>query len=287
MQNLYEIIKGSLYFNKFLIDDLVCVEYTCPLEGEQIGIYTKYDYIIHVLSGKKTWKTIHGEWEIKAGETIYIKKGAAIIKQFFDEDFCMLGFFLPDSLIRESIAGSELTNGKNMDHEIHQFTAANLGKELYLDAFFQSMLTYFRSEQQPVDSIIKLKLKELLLNIIVNNGDSLLVPYLSHIRENKNPSLTHIMETNYCFNLNMDQFAQLCHRSLSTFKRDFQSHYNTTPGKWLLVKRLDHAANLLVKNEGNVTQVAFDCGFEDVSHFSRVFKDKFNAPPSNFRKISA
>lgn len=53
MQNLYEVIKGSLFFNRFVLNDLICVEYTCPLEEEQMGIFAQYDYIIHVLSGKK------------------------------------------------------------------------------------------------------------------------------------------------------------------------------------------------------------------------------------------
>ena len=84
MRNLYDVIKGSLRFKKFIINDLICVEYTCPLEDEHMGLYTEYDYIIHVLSGKKTWTTLHGEWEVNAGERLFVKKGAAIITQSFD-----------------------------------------------------------------------------------------------------------------------------------------------------------------------------------------------------------
>ena len=66
----------------------------------------------------------------------------------------------------------------------------------------------------------------------------------------------------------MEEFAKLCHLSLSTFKRDFFNHYQTTPGKWLLKKRLDHAANLLTNQYSNVTQIAFDSGFENISQQS-------------------
>ena len=86
------------------------------------------------------------------------------------------------------------------------------------------------------------------------------------------------------FNLKLDEYAKMCHRSLSKFKRDFFNHYNTTPGKWLLEKRLDHAAKMVLSNNSNITQVAFECGFEDVSHFSRVFKTKFGVSPSKFSK---
>jgi len=42
---------------------------------------------------------------------------------------------------------------------------------------------------------------------------------------------------------------------------------------------------VLLKNPAlNVSQVALDCGFEDLSHFSRAFKDKFGTSPASFRK---
>ncbi|MCB0277988.1 MAG: helix-turn-helix transcriptional regulator, partial [Calditrichaeota bacterium] len=93
--------------------------------------------------------------------------------------------------------------------------------------------------------------------------------------------------TNFCYNMSLEEFAKMCHRSLSSFKRDFFNHYQTTPGKWLLAKRLAYAGELLLKENASITQVAFDCGFEDVSHFTRVFKEKYDRTPSEFRKQPA
>jgi AraC-like DNA-binding protein len=92
------------------------------------------------------------------------------------------------------------------------------------------------------------------------------------------------MEANFCYNLALEEFARLSHRSLSTFKRDFRKHYNQSPGKWLLQKRLEYSAVLLKNPALNVSQVALDCGFEDLSHFSRAFKEKFGRSPANYRK---
>jgi AraC-like DNA-binding protein len=36
----------------------------------------------------------------------------------------------------------------------------------------------------------------------------------------------------------------------------------------------------------NVTEIAFESGFEDVSHFSRVFKERFGVPPLSYRQDS-
>lgn len=272
MQNLYEIVKDSLYFNKFVINDLVCVEYTCPLEDEKLEVFTQHDYIVHVLSGQKTWQTIDGEWTLKGGETLFVKKGASLITQHLEEDFCMLAFFLPDDIIRSSLSR---THVPSFEKSAEIFTTAILRDNLYLKDFFQSMLLYFKKNEQPPDSILEVKIKELILNIVYKCGHTSLISYLYSVVANNAPSLSQIMESNFCYNLSLKEFAKLSHRSLSTFKRDFNDLYKTTPGKWLLSKRLKYAANLLLSNNDNISQTAFECGFEDLSHFSRVFKIKY------------
>jgi AraC family transcriptional regulator, exoenzyme S synthesis regulatory protein ExsA len=57
--------------------------------------------------------------------------------------------------------------------------------------------------------------------------------------------LPEIMEANYTFNLSIAEFARISQRSHASFKRDFISCYKTTPGKWLVQKRLEYAKHLL------------------------------------------
>lgn len=284
MQNLYEIVKGSLFFNKFILNDIVCVEYTCPLEDEHLGICTQSDYIVHVLSGKKTWKTIHGDWTLETGDTMYVKKGAAIINQYFDDDFCMLGFFLPDDLIRESLKDVINDIQAISSSQVNLFISQELKPNDYLEGFFQSMLVYFRIKEQPPDDILKLKLKELLVNIVNDKENRLLTNYFKSFSETTKPTLPSIMEANFCYNLKIEEYAKLAHRSLSSFKRDFHNYYGISPGKWLLSKRLDYAAKHLLHNNSNITQIAFESGFEDASHFSHAFRQRFNLSPSEYRR---
>ena len=286
MLNLYETIKGGLQFNKFELGNIVCVEYNCPEQNEYLDIYSQTDYILHVLSGKKTWMTIHGKWVLHPGDVLYVKKGATIVRQFLEEDFCMLGFFIPDDLIKEAVEEIKGQVSLVNPGPAANFTASELKTNDYLDAYFQSMLTYFRGENKPGDFLLKHKLKELLINIVCSNENQELVAHLRHTAETTKPSLPHIMEANFRYNLSLEEFAKLCHRSLSSFKRDFHNHYDTTPGKWLLSKRLDYAAGLLVSSDTNISQIAFESGFEDVSHFSRVFRNRFAVSPSEFKRDS-
>lgn len=285
MLNFYKIVKENLSFNRFEFKETVCLEYTCPIDAEQIGIYSKNDFLIHVLSGKKTFKTTSGEWTVAPGQTLYLKKGAEVIHQHFDDEYCMLGFFLSDDLIKETY--QEVRSQTNLNHvsDTSDFTATAVQSSNFLDGYFHSMLNYFRGENCPPDHILVLKLKELLITLM--NSDPLITAYFNNLSGSDRPSLQQIMEQNYCFNLKLEDYAELSHRSLSTFKRDFKQQFEQSPAKWILNRRIQHAANLVVNSNLSVSQVAFESGFEDLSHFSRVFKKMIGTNPSDYKKSMA
>jgi len=92
------------------------------------------------------------------------------------------------------------------------------------------------------------------------------------------------MNKNYMHNIPLEKFATLTGRSISTFKRDFQTIFNDTPNKWLIKKRLDLAHFLISKKHQKPTDVYFDVGFVNFSHFSRIFKSEFGVNPSALQK---
>jgi len=92
------------------------------------------------------------------------------------------------------------------------------------------------------------------------------------------------MEANYMFNLTIDEYARIAGRSTASFKREFQEHYGTSPGKWLTNRRLEHTKLLLTTSKKTIGEIIYDCGFENVSHFSRVFKENYGVSPLQFRQ---
>jgi AraC-like DNA-binding protein len=281
--NFHQQLRDDLNFNKFEVRDLLFIEYNCPLDVDTIKIWSKYDYIIYVLSGRKTWKTTNDSFTISSGEALYVKKGANVIKQYIEEDFCMLGFFITDDVIKNTVQEIQY------DNIVHDKAPTNinlvpLSSIPNLDVFYQSMLSYFRFSQSPMSNILELKAKELLLNIISSGLYPGLSDYFRNITLNPRSVFTSIMEDNFSFNLKLEEFAALCNRSLSSFKRDFKNIYGTTPGKWLLGKRLENAAKLLSSTDISISNAAYDSGFEDLSHFSRSFKEKFGVAPISYKK---
>ncbi len=282
MLNFYKIVKENLSFNRFEYRETVCLEYTCPIDAEQIGIFSRNDYLVYVLSGMKTYKTINGEWTLEPGQSLYLKKGAEIIHQYFDDEYCMLAFFLSDDLIRNTVEEMKGTSVLNCEQNPEDFSASMVKSTNYLQGYFHSMLTYFRGIDRPPDHILVLKLKELLLNLV--ESDPILASYFNSLTQVDKPSLQQIMEKNFCFKLRIEDYAELCHRSLSAFKRDFKEIYNETPGRWIMKRRVERAANILANSNQSVSEIAFETGFEDLSHFSRVFKKIIGKNPTEYKK---
>lgn len=96
-------------------------------------------------------------------------------------------------------------------------------------------------------------------------------------------NLEIVMSENFLYNLKVEEFAKLCGRSLSAFKRDFKTIFNTTPFRWIKSKRLEHARALLSESNLNINQICYDCGYTNSSHFIKSFKEKYNIPPHKYR----
>jgi AraC-like DNA-binding protein len=287
MINIREAVRTNPSYSKLEIGDVLFAEYTCGTSAKMLPNWTETDYFVHIVTGRKTWHTADGVWRASPGDTLFFKKGATIVEQHFEEDVCMLMLFIPDALMRSAVreAADALILPPAEGTRIP--SALRVENDVSLSALFQSMRTYLSGEQKPPEPLLRLKLKELVLGVLTSGTNSGLAAHFRQLGASDSPCVAEIMETNFRFNLSLDEYAKLCHRSLSSFKREFQAQFHESPGKWLLQRRLDHAAKLLLGSSMNVTEAAFESGFEDVSHFSRVFKERFGVPPIAYRQDSS
>ena len=95
--------------------------------------------------------------------------------------------------------------------------------------------------------------------------------------------LQEVVQANLFENLTLEELAFLSEMSPSTFQRKFKSIYGTSPKNYTINKRLERAKILLESESLRVSDIAFECGFEDVSHFSKSFSAKFGKSPKQFR----
>ena len=70
----------------------------------------------------------------------------------------------------------------------------------------------------------------------------------------------------------------------STLLPVFKKVTGFSPIDYLLQVRLSKAAELLLKTELPVSEIAQKCGFHDSNYFSRQFRKRYAAAPKNYRK---
>lgn len=277
------VVSTTQYSRQFSCRGSLITVFNCPasarlMSDKFVPMWSQYNYIVYVTEGRKIWHTGHGTFELKEGACVFVRKGAWILEQFFDIGFCVVMFFIPDEFlcaVLKSKAKPISRKGENYDPIIP------LANSDTLAAFFLSMSSFFGENRDPDDSLLELKFRELILTIADNPANEKLLAYFcSLLREPQSVWMQRIMEDNFRFNLRLEEYAELCNRSLSAFKRDFQKTFHTAPGKWLHEKRLDYARNLLVHQQKTVAEASFESGFESASHFSRAYRKKFGHSPS-------
>jgi len=83
---------------------------------------------------------------------------------------------------------------------------------------------------------------------------------------------------------NVTEFAQEMHYSRSQLTRKLEALTGMSPSGFIRLQRLIHASEMLGQGEANISQVAYACGFNNLSYFSRSFKAQFGQLPSDYMK---
>lgn len=287
MINIHEaILSDPNYFRKLAIGKSLLVHYTCPQMETFADLITDLNHVIYTLSGERSLTRGDVTINLTPGSLLFLRKGAFQQGRFHEEDWRVIVFCIHDDHVKEVIKKIIRQFSKNRSAKLGSQSMLQLNVNDTVHAFFTSLVPYFKQVPPPPENLLELKLEELLLNLIIDPGNGMLISLLEHIGEEYKYNFVASMEANYMFNLSLEEFAKLNHCSLTAFKKKFSEIFSTTPGKWLLQKRLDLAYKKLLTSSKSINDIAIDSGFESITHFSRVFKEKFGTSPLQCRKES-
>ena len=91
------------------------------------------------------------------------------------------------------------------------------------------------------------------------------------------------IETNYQRAISIAEIAKITHLSNAAFCRYFKKMTRLTFTEFLNQFRIEQA-KILLKSDKNVTEASFECGFESLSYFNRIFKKVVGINPIQFKK---
>ncbi|XWW45013.1 response regulator [Fibrella sp. USSR17] len=84
--------------------------------------------------------------------------------------------------------------------------------------------------------------------------------------------------------VDVDWLATQANMSRTQLNRKLSALTNLSPNRFIQRVRLERAAELLQTEELNVTQVAYQIGYNSPSHFTKVFQEHFGYPPTKLKK---
>ena len=84
--------------------------------------------------------------------------------------------------------------------------------------------------------------------------------------------------------LRLEQLANLVSMTPTAFSRFFRLRTGKTLSEYIVDIRLGHAARLLLDTSDSVSEICWDCGFNTLSNFNRLFRKRKGCSPTEFRE---
>ena len=251
--------------------------YSCTSrEQRAVEQFVKFHALVYVQSGTIQFKSVEGTQTFGAGSLILTKRNQ-LVKTIkippTGGSFESVSIFFEPEMLR----GYSVQRGLSATRPYRGPACVELPANAFLIGFFDSIKPYL-SHPAPTDALTNLKCQEALGLLLWVRPD--LVDLLLDLGDPDKVDLEAFMVQHFMFNVSIDAFARLTGRSRAGFKRDFDHVFHATPGQWLKQKRLEEAYHLIRYKKLNPSAVYLEVGFENLSHFSYAFKQRFGVAPS-------
>ena len=233
------------------------------------------------------------------------------VERFDDGEIILLGKNLPHYWRNEATYYQKTENPPIAEAIVARFSTDFLGKEFFtlsetrlIQRLFDKASgglklngpLYGRIASQLFDLTQKEGFAQLiaLLNILQEMAANLdncelispgYVPSQALVKQNERLSnvITYLIE-HFTDPISLTQVAELASMNEAAFCRYFKAQTGKTLTQYLTDLRVQYACDLLSKGEDSVTQICFQVGFENVSHFIQAFKKQRHQTPYAFRK---
>ncbi|MDS0528431.1 AraC family transcriptional regulator [Clostridium sp. SHJSY1] len=160
---------------------------------------------------------------------------------------------------------------------IKNLNFSHIKNNLDLNRSINKILSVTTSDDKNKEFLADIYAQELTYNLLKINS-------LQHLLKiDKRSSIQFsidIMKNNILSKISIEEIASMVGMSLANFSAKFKRTTGISPNEYFTNLKLIESKKLL--NQKNVTEVAYDLGYENISHFISLFKLKFGITPKQY-----
>lgn len=186
-------------------------------------------------------------------------------------------------LLHLSIVEGLFKNNINHSSFHHDFSVKKVNLDVILLSYKERINLLLENLSLCDESLIRSKLKEFISLISKTIKTLSELDFLDTTFKPIECSFKITVENNIYSNLKIEEYAKLCNMSVSSFKRKFKRIYAENPREYITKMKVKKASKLLLRNEDRIADIAYDCGFESITTFNRVFKKHYKISPTEYR----
>jgi len=151
-----------------------------------------------------------------------------------------------------------------------------------LASSISKLISISMEDNMAKDALSDLSLKFLLLRIIQTQNlaclksptmpDNRFLPAVNYIKK-------HLSEK-----ISIDSLAKAACMSKSVFFQSFKNQFGLPPLEYILQQRLDRAKAMMADAALSITDICYQCGFNNLNYFIKLFKREEGLTPTAYRK---
>lgn len=108
--------------------------------------------------------------------------------------------------------------------------------------------------------------------------------YISITKLNSIKTIFDYIEKNYQSEISISDACKVVNLTESAFYKFMKRHTNKKFTTILNEYRIDHASKLILSSDLPISEISYQSGYSNLSHFNRVFKETYNMTPRQLRK---
>lgn len=147
---------------------------------------------------------------------------------------------------------------------------------------FKNMIEEFQSCKVGYRQMLEMNLRQLFLMIQRTRLEK--PPLVTTAVQQEMDFARQYFHEHYNEPINIEEYAQSRHTSISLFMRNFKKVYGVSPKQYILNIRMNNAQNLLESTDYTVAEIAAIVGYDNALYFSRIYHKQKGQAPSDYRK---